>query len=206
MLELCGILNCMKKIIIGAAIVGVIILLIIISIFISGKSANAPGTLIPTPTEGAAGSALPRAKTIEVVRQATPHYSVGVPTGFTANLTSNTGGGQTLSMAPTDTAFLEKNASISIQEIDASVSSLAKQQGVFQALGHSSGQISLGNVTATKYTSKIPTGNGQNLFETVLLFQKGNTVYQVRLGYQSAEKDQALENTFDTVVANLQLN
>lgn len=196
----------MKKVFILCAAALVVILVVIISFFVSGKSANAPGTLIPAPTVTSFNNQAPSGAQNQVIRQTTEHYSIGIPNTFTANVSSNTSGGKTLVMTPKEQFMKNENVSISVQETDASLSSLQKQKDIFNTLSNSSREISLGGIPAVKYTTKIPLPSGQNLFETVILFQKGTIVYQVRLGYQGSSINQGLENTFDTVVANFSVN
>lgn len=133
-----------------------------------------------------------------------PDYSIGVPENMSSELLPNTSGGSTLVIKPKGDD--PNNTSITVQQTDSSLSSFERQSGIFKALGHSSTNISLGGVDAVKYVNQLPGRDGKNLYETVVLFQKGSIVYQIRLAYEGLNPDQNLNAVFDTVLANFSAN
>lgn len=174
---------------------------VLVFIFSRAKQSETNQAPTPTPIQSNFKQNMPQSP---IERQAFPDYSIGVPEDMDSELLSNTSGGTTLVIKPK--GVNPENLSITVQQTDASLSSFEKQKGIFEALGHSSTNISLGGVSAVKYVNQISGIGGKNLYETVVLFQKGNTVYQVRLSYQAASVNENHVATFDAVLANLSVN
>lgn len=133
----------------------------------------------------------------------TDTYSVGVPNTMTLSVEQNTAGGKTLTMNLKNSP--SQNPIISIQEVSGGVSALEKQRQVFETLGDNAAQIDVEGIPATKYT-RVTMLPKENLYETVILFQKGNSVYQVILNYSGITKNTEFENNFNQVVSSLNLH
>jgi len=93
---------------------------------------------------------------------------------------------------------------IEIQVFNSTNTSLATISGVFTGFGYMQSPVTVGNITARKFSGHISVSES-NLQETAIIFENKEKIYKTQLMYNAPSVNRQIENIFARIVSTFKL-